>query len=242
MMKQAQNIQDEDVAWVQRWLNERIGANLVIDGVGGSLTRAMFITAFVNRHAQPITPSELLEIAQQLGDTDTRRIMAVAKVESAGGGWFNSGLPKILFERHKFWKHTTRPKQSTWYSNPSAGGYTMDVNSNGMNDSWEKLSYAVCRDPLAALKSISIGKFQVMGEYYRQCGYDHPIEMLWAARNSELAHYQMLRDYILNVAYLKDEFLALSSNAENNRAFARGYNGMKYEKYAYHKKLAEFLA
>lgn len=240
--EQLQTVQDEDVAWVQRWLNERAGVNLVVDGVGGSLTRAAFITAFANRNAQAITQSELLQIAQSLGDVDTRRIVAVANVESAGGGWFNSGLPKILFERHKFWKHTTRPKQITWYSNPNAGGYTMDANGNGMNDSWEKLSYAVCKDPLAALKSISIGKFQVMGEYYRQCGYDHPIEMLWAARNSELAHYQMLRDYILNVADLKDEFLKLGRNADANRAFAKGYNGVKYEKFAYHKKLAEALA
>lgn len=235
-------VQNPDVAWVQQWLNDHAGCHLTVDGIGGSLTRAAFITAFANKNAPAVTEAELLQIARDLGDNDTKRIRAVAKVESAGGGWFDSGLPKILFERHKFWKHTTRPKTITFYSNPKRGGYSMDANGNGINDSWEKLSYAVCRDPLAALKSVSIGKFQVLGEYYRQCGYAHPIEMLWAARNGELAHYLMLRDYILKVANLKGAFLALGRNAEANRAFARGYNGAAYAENAYHTKLAGAMA
>lgn len=120
-------VQDKDVAWVQQWLNERAGCDLAVDGIGGSLTRAAFITAFANKNAPAITEAELLQIARDLGDGDTKRIRAVAQVESAGGGWFDSGLPKILFERHKFWKHTTRPKIITSYSNPEAGGYSMDA-------------------------------------------------------------------------------------------------------------------
>ncbi|UOP06503.1 N-acetylmuramidase domain-containing protein [Alysiella crassa] len=237
-------IKNEDVAWVQRWLNERAGCDLVVDGVWGTASRAAFLSAFAYRHAPAITRAELLQIAHELGDVDTRRIEAVAKVESNGSGWFESGLPKILYERHKFWKHVRNvaARVVSWFANPQAGGYTMDINKNGINDSWEKLAFAMGKDPLAALKSVSIGKFQVLGEHYAQCGYDHPIEMLWAASRSELAQYQMLRDYILHVADLKPEFLALSRHADTNRAFARGYNGVKYEKYAYHTKLADALA
>lgn len=52
----------------------------------------------------------------------------------------------------------------------------------------------------------------------------------------------MLRDYILKVANLKGAFLALGANAEANRAFARGYNGVAYAKNAYHSKLARAMA
>lgn len=235
-------IKNEDVAWVQKWLNDHAGTNLVVDGVWGMMSRSAFLLAFANKNAPAITESELLSIAQQLGDVDTRRIRAVAKVESAGSGWFDNGLPKILYERHMFWRETEKPKQIKWYSNPKAGNYTLDANNNQMNDSWEKLAFAIGSDPLAAFKSVSIGKFQVMGLWYRECGFAHPIEMLWAARNSELAHYEMLRDYILNVAKLKGAFLSLDGNAESNRAFAKGYNGVAYAANSYHEKLAAAMA
>lgn len=231
---------NNDVAWVQAWLNENCGTNLEIDGVWGTVSRATFISSMTCRNAPAITEQELQTIAEQLGDTDTSRIKAVALVESNGSGWFNSGLPKILWERHKFWKYTA-DKSVSWYSNPSSGGYTLDSNNNSINDSWEKLSYAIGKDPLSALKSISIGKFQVMGEYYLQCGYKHPIEMLYACSRSELAQYQLLRDYILNVANLKNAFLKLDTNAASNEAFAKGYNGIAYRKYDYHTKLAKAM-
>ena len=81
----------------------------------------------------------------------------------------------------------------------------------------------------------------MLGEYYLQCGYQHPIEMLYACSRSELAHYELLRDYILNVANLKDAFLQLSTNAASNEAFAKGYNGKGYRKYDYHNKLAKAM-
>lgn len=235
-------VQNPNVAWVQKWLNAHAGTDLVVDGVWGVMSRSTFLLAFANKHAPAITEDELLQIARDLGDTNTRRIHAVAEVESYGSGWLNNGLPKLLYERHLFWRETTEPKEIKWYSHPKAGDYTLDKNNNDINDSWEKLAFAIGRDPLAAFKSISIGKFQVLGRWYRQCGYEHPIEMLWAARNSELAHYQMLRDYIVNVANLKSEFLALNDNENNNRAFAKGYNGARYAENQYHSKLASALA
>lgn len=237
-------VRNPDVAWVQMWLNLNAGANLEIDGVWGTVSRSAFITAFANRNAPAITEEELLKIALELGDVDTNRIKAVAVVESNGGGFFNSGLPKILWERHKYWLHLKNVslRKISWFANPSYGDYTMDVNNNGINDSWEKLSLAIADDPLAAFKSISIGKFQVLGEWYRECGYAHPIEMLWAASRGEKAHYEMLRDYILKVGKLKQAFLKLNGNPDDCRDFAKGYNGSAYERYKYHIKLADELS
>ncbi len=238
--EEVKKAKDLHVAWMQKWLNSK-GADLVIEGQGGSLTRAAIINVFANKNAQSITQEQLQSIARDLGDTNTRRINAVAKVESGPyGGWFSSGLPTILYERHKYWGLTSMLNRIvSWFANPKAGDYTNDINENGINDSWEKLSLAACKDPLAAFQSVSIGKFQVMGQWYRQCGYDHPIEMLWAARNDEYAHYKMLRDYILKVANLQAAFLKISSNPDNCRDFARGYNGPAYAKYDYHTKIAK---
>ena len=115
--EQLSSVRNPDVAWIQAWLNANCGTKLEVDGVWGTSSRAEFIHAMTNRNAPAITEQELQTIAEQLGDSDTKRIKAVADVESNGSGWFNSGLPKILWERHKFWKHTP-DKSVSWYSNP----------------------------------------------------------------------------------------------------------------------------
>lgn len=234
-----------DVKGLQKWLNDH-GASprLVEDGKGGTLTRSAFIQVFVNKNAKAITQEELKSIATLLGDTTTKRVEAVAKVESNGGGWFTSGLPKILYERHYFYRLTRQVVKWLsfgWLGNTSSGGYTTDVNNNGINDNWEKLAAAACIDPDAAIRSVSIGKFQVMGDHYKLLGYSQPIDMLWAARNDEYEHYKMLANYILKVANLKSAFLKLSTNPSDNIAFARGYNGPSYSKNEYDVKLARAM-
>lgn len=225
---------------LQQWLNDH-GATpkLTVDGLAGTLTRAALIQVFVNKDAKAITEAELKAISDTLGDTSGKRIKAVAKVEGGNSGWFTSGLPKILYERHYFYRFTKGLfKIDSWFNSPESGNYTEDINKNGINDSWEKLATAACKDPDSAFKSISIGKFQVMGKYYSQCGYKHPIDMLWAARNSELAHYQMLVNYILKVANLKEAFLRISTNPKDCIDFAKGYNGSGYKKYKYDSQIA----
>lgn len=231
-----------NVKELQQWLNTK-GANIVADGVGGPKTREAFIKVFTNKKASAVSEGELLEAAKKLGDTNTKRIKAVAKTESNGSGYFDSGLVKILWERHYFYKFVGKTIYLPGYkdhflSHQQSGGYTTDFNKNNINDSWEKLAAAACIHPDGAFQSISVGKFQVMGKYYKELGYNHPIDMLWAATQGEKAHYDMLVGYILKVANLKAAFLRISTNPETCRDFAKGYNGKIYEKYDYHKKIA----
>lgn len=230
---------------LQIWLNQH-GAmpTLVTDGIGGAKTRNAIYQVFTNKNAAAITETQMLDLAKSLGDTTTKRIKAVAKVESGGSGWLNSGLPKILYERHYFYK-LNKQTVIKWLSfgflsDKSGGGYTTDINNNGINDSWEKLAAAACINPDAAFQSISIGKFQVMGAHYRMLGFNHPIEMLYAATRNEHEHYKMLVGYIKGTNLTK-AFLSLSTNPKTCEAFARGYNGPAYKKYAYDTKLANTM-
>ena len=236
-----------NVKELQIWLNDK-GANpkLITDGIGGPRTRDAIYQVFKNKSAPAATEMDLMKIAQTLGDNSTKRIKAIAKVESNGSAWQNDGLVKILYERHYFYKFVKKTIYLPGYkdhflSNQKWGGYTIDFNKNNINDSWEKLAHAMCIDPDGALQSISIGKFQVMGIYYKELGYNHPIDMLWDATRSEMAHYKMLAGYILNVAYMKNAFLKISTNPETCRDFAKKYNGSNYAANNYHIKIAKAM-
>lgn len=107
-----------NVKELQSWLNAH-GAipKLKEDGIGGTLTKCAIIQVFVNKNAKAITEEEIINISKELGETTSKRIKAVSKVESGGSGWFNSGLPKILYERHYFYKLTSNTirKLSGWF-------------------------------------------------------------------------------------------------------------------------------
>lgn len=233
---------------LQQWINSKIKSEglsiplLEDDGVGGPITRSTFIMLFVNKKARAIDETERLMIAKSLGDTTTKRIAAVAKVESAGSGWFDSGLPKILYERHYFYKFMKKTISwvSGFLSNSSSGGYTVDADKNGINDNWDKLAAAVCINPDAAIQSVSIGAFQVMGKWYKDCGYQRPIDMLWAARNSEYEHYKMLAGFI-KANNLQKAFLAVSTDPNTNVRFVEAYNGPAWRKNDYANKLAKAM-
>lgn len=219
-----------NVAELQQWLNEH-GQSVTVDGKGGPQTRAAILAAFANTDAPAVTDADIAGFASELGCTP-KQIRAIATVESAGGGFTNEGRPKILFERHYFWRLTQgKHGQSPW-SKPNSGGYS--------EDSWDKLCRAACQDPHAAFSSASWGKFQVMGAHWSKLDYRSPIAMAHTMTQSEGDHYEALIRYIKAFG-LTGAVRDLSTNAEDNRAFARGYNGPAYERFDYHKKLARAM-
>lgn len=237
---------------LQKWLNSKIIANnlnlkpLVEDGIGGPATRNAIYEVFKCKTAKAVTEDELLQFAKQLGDVNTKRIKAVGKVETNGSAWDKDGTPKILYERHYFYKFVKKTIYLPGYkdqflSNPTWGGYTQDFNKNNINDSWEKLAFAACIDPIGAFSSVSISSFQVMGTYYKELGYNNPIDMLYDVSRDESVHYKLLVGFILNVAKIKSSFLKISTNSETNRAFCKAYNGSQYEANNYHVKLAKAM-
>lgn len=230
-----------DLADLQAWLNAR-GARITVDGKRGPETRRAILDTFINTSASAITPQQMTAIAHRLGGT-TRQLAAVAKVESAGGGWDDAGRLKCLYERHYFWRRLRI--KIPFLSDPAPGGYTIDADRNGINDSWEKVADAAMRNPVAAFESASWGKFQIMGAHASadparkgKVVFDgNAIDFVWWLTRAEAYHYQALARFI-EVNGLVPAFRALSDNPEDCRAFARGYNGARYAAGNYHGKLA----
>ena len=226
----------------QKWFigkGKNVG-NAGADGIIGKATKQATFELFRDLKAQAISNDELKQMSVLLGDsTGTARIRAVAEVESAGSGWFNTRHVKILYERHKFWKYnddSSAPK-STFFNYPDSGNYTTDANKNDINDSWEKLLRACEYDPMGAFMSVSMGKFQVMGYHYKDMGFENPWDMMLSLVANEVNHYILLVKYVL-VNNLKNAFLKIDAKPENCVAFAKGYNGPAYSKYSYHSKIA----
>lgn len=220
-----------NVAELQHWLNAH-GQTVATDGVGGPRTRAAILDAFTNRCAEQISDANIELLARRLG-CSSKQIKAVAKVESGGSAFDAMGRPKILFERHYFWKLTKGAHGVGSFSNPQGGGYN--------ENSWEKLTRAACLDPEAAFSSASWGKFQVMGAHWKALGYISALEMAYSTVTSEAAHYEMLARYI-EKNNLISALRRLSSSPADNEAFAKGYNGPQFKKFRYDEKLAAAMA
>lgn len=228
---------------LQRFLNGR-GAGLVEDGVVGPATLAALRRIFANPNAPSVTEDDIAFIARQ-HDARIEQVKAVAEVESSGGGFLPDGRPKILFERH--WVHRRLGKvlaavgiKGAFLAHPQPGGYTLDADKDGENDSWEKLAETCKIDPVAAFESCSWGKFQIMGGHWKALGYPDVFSFAFSMSQSEMGHYRALSAFI-TANRLSGALRRISSAAETNEAFARGYNGPAFRKNEYHLKLARAM-
>ena len=208
---------------LQVWLNQ-CGASprLVEDGLPGPATRRAIIETFRNRKAKRITPGDLNAFAARLKCTSTQ-LAAVAEVESGGDGWDSSGLLKCLWERHWMWNRVRIAVP--FLSNPKLGGYTIDEDRDGINDSWEKLADAAMRWGFdVAAECASFGKFQIMGAHWRALGYPSVGTFIATLSRSEADHYEALCRFI-EVNGLAPALRQISQHPGTCLAFARGYNG-----------------
>ena len=130
--------------------------------------------------AKALEPNDFENLARQLS-CHPANLEAIAKVESRGFGWFKDGRIKILFEKHIFYRQLRGKKNKTKlnkairlglarrrFISPSRGGYKDQRNSKAR---YKLLQMAMDIDPTAALKSISMGTYQIMGFNYEVCGF-----------------------------------------------------------------------
>jgi hypothetical protein len=176
-----------------------------------------------------IDTSDYLAAADALS-VPVSRIRAVDVVESAGSGFLPSGRPKILFEGHIFSK-LTHGRYSKAYPTVSYPEWTTAHYLGGEKE-YKRLERAMQLDPIAALKSASWGRFQILGDNYKACGFNTVEEYVAAMFLDEDNHLEAF------VAYIKSAGLADELQRGDFAAFARKYNGPLYKRNHYDTKMA----
>lgn len=201
-----------------------------------------------------LTDEQIREIADKNG-LEFGVIKAIYQVESKGKGFLASGEPKILFERHIFYRELTglgfvtlanqmsslRPdlchKNSTAKGN--YGGESVqhkrlkqaqDLLLLVRPDSDERLQQIIRE---CALKSCSWGLGQLMGFNYHLCGFNDLqsfINAMYADEKSQLSAM---------VNFLKSKGLLKAMQNKDWHKIALNYNGKKYRKFNYHVKLEQ---
>ena len=185
-------------------------------------------TATATTGSKTLTEDDYTAAAQLL-NCEIAAIKAVAEVESRGAGFQPDGRPKILFERHKFRKYTGGKYDATHpgISNASAGGY-----GAAGNHQWDRFNEAAALDPIAAVKSCSWGKFQVMGFNFGVCGFANLDDFRTAMEKSEGEHLKAFCNFI------SGNNLAGALRNRQWATLAQGYNGADYKINQYDTKLA----
>ena len=187
--------------------------------------------------SKALTEEAIREAANNLG-VDVACVKAVAEVESLGNGFNSTGMVKILFERHKFYKFIAQKYGATKANqlaamhpdicSPKAGGYTSSTATEH-----KRLDKAIAIDRECAMKSASWGRFQVMGFNYAAAGFANVEDFCVAMWKSEDEHLRAFVNFIKADANMHRHL-----KNRNWAAFANAYNGPAYAQNKYDTKLA----
>jgi hypothetical protein len=181
-----------------------------------------------------VSPEVYASMAKEFG-CEIAAIRAVAETESSGKGYFDNGLPKILFERHRFYALTDPNRNAkkgaakiahpfgafSDICNPVPGGYSVEEAEYARLVKASKLN----RD--AAIMACSWGSFQVLAEYYEQCDFKSLTDLVDACMRSPDGHIALFRGF-LKMPEKKRAVEALKT--KNWEQFTKYYNGGNWEK------------
>ena len=167
----------------------------------------------------------LAGVAKTLG-VFAPEIWTVLAVETSGCGFLSDRRPRILYERHIFHRLTDGKFDDGDISDPAAGGY----GPSGAHQ-YDRLTEAMSKDPIAALQSASWGIGQIMGENFKQAGFNNVNDMVAAMSQSEDQQLAAMGSFLVSSR------LQSSLQSHDWSTFARGYNGPNYAINRYDAKL-----
>lgn len=194
-----------------------------------------------------ILMNDYCDVARNLG-IETATIRAVDAVESAGSGFLSDGRPKILCERHYFYRILKRDyglklaeearRMDPGVCNPQTGGYSGGRAEYGRLARMTEICHKLGVTDGVALRSASWGRYQIMGDNYKRAGSKTIESFVEAMFTSELNHLKAFANYILNET-LVDELRNLPKDPlKYAAAFASAYNGPAYRRNRYDEKIA----
>jgi|SRR4028119_1047472 Protein of unknown function (DUF3380). len=185
-----------------------------------------------------ITVEQIQELGKEFG-YNSNSIRAVMQVEAPKGGFLPSGRVTILFERHKFYQflRLTPSKQAEMIRlhpgiyNPRSGGYI------GGEKEWDRLEKAQEFGKVAALKSASWGRGQIMGFNFAAAGFASVQEMVLSFSESEQNQMRGMLRFIKADRRLDLIMRLQNPTLKEWESFAERYNGRNYRDNDYHTKL-----
>lgn len=200
-----------------------------IDGSYGPLTRAAVLLAMTDGPDTQLDEQDFADSAARLGVT-VAHIKAITTVESSGAG-FVSSRPVILFEPHRFSRATghvyDQAAPDVSYPNWDRAKYPRTQEGR-----WKQLVKAVGLNVDAGFASASYGRFQILAENYRQCGYASPFDFACSQAYDEISQLHAFERFITSKGLL-DEL-----RAGDWGGFAEGYNGTAYKLNHYDERLS----
>lgn len=167
------------------------------------------------------------KIAASLINCEQNVIKAVAAIESNGGGFLTDLRIKILFEPHIFYLQlrvlkidsTKFQKANPDICYPVQGTYPYGT----FAEQYSRLQRASSLSPEAAKMSCSWGKFQPLGMYFKECGFDNIDYMI---KRYSVSEYEHLLGFVRMIKFRK---LDKALQQKDWTTFARLYNGAGYK-------------
>jgi len=188
--------------------------------------------------ATPMQVGDIDKTAESLG-VEPAALRAVLSVETGGFGFDKAGRPKALFERHYFYK-MLKDKPDALQSAVDAGlaypKWGEKPYLKGSDAVYAEIVAACEIDLDSALRSVSWGLGQIMGNNFKLAGCSSAQEMVEQAMESEVNQLRHMASFIRSAGLL-DEI-----QRKDWAGFAKGYNGPQYAVNKYDTKLADAYA
>jgi hypothetical protein len=181
-----------------------------------------------------LTREDCIDDAAKMG-CNVACVMAVASVESNGGGFNPDGTPKTLFEGHWFHRYT-KGKYAAENPDISYPKWTKQFYGKTWQVEQDRLNRAIALDKKSAYMSASWGMFQVMGFNFSVCGYKDVDSFVKDMKTNEDRQLAAFTGYVLHGGL--ERFLKVL----DWDGFAYHYNGPEYKKNNYAVKLAKAYA
>ena len=215
---------------------------LTADGIVGPSTLAK-LNAPVATAPAPATGTKKLALTKEdfitagaLLKCHPGMIHALALKETNGAAYLADGRPKILFERHQFYKRLPKAirdrafKEAPDICNPSSGGY------KGKAAEYVRLERAQAYSKSIALEAASWGQFQVMGFNAVGIGYSTVEEFVEQMYQGIDKHLLALCRFIMATpAALK------GIRTQDFAMLAKAYNGSGYAANNYDTDLSKYF-
>ncbi len=210
----------------------------------GPRSKAALLAKFTNRAAPAITETDFIAFASRM-NVPVGHVKGVRKVEAPQGSFNDQGRPTILYERHVGYRNLEPDDKASAAATAPGLFFPKGYGKGGYGAysvQYDKLAAACAIDPHAAFAACSWGAFQVLGENAVNMGYVGPFDMALSLVESEAAHLETLRRFIV-MKGLEDELRACRPNDPDSCIpFVRRYNGEGFREFNYHVKLAKAIA